>query len=204
MLVTGLTGGIASGKSFVAEIFSRLSAKIIDADLIVRDLLKPGMPAWKEVSEHFGKEIMAPEQSIDRKKLGNIVFNNAQERDWLNKRLHPRVFSVYRDEIKRLSSTGQASVIIFDAALLVETGYYKNVDKLVVVYCEPEQQLSRLMERDQLNYEQASARINSQMPLTEKRKYGDFIIENTGTREETERQVRAIYRQLKTEAERTA
>jgi dephospho-CoA kinase len=203
MLIVGLTGGIASGKSIVAKVFQDLGAHVIDADKIVHDLLEPGQQAWEEVIEYFGPGILFPDKTIDRRKLGEIVFNNAEKRTWLNQCLHPRVFAAYTACVKHLCTRAPDAIIVFDAALLIETGYHKKMDRIVVVYANEEQQMERLTSRDRFSREQALARIRSQMPLSEKRKHADHVIENTGTREETEQQAREVFHKLKQEAERT-
>jgi dephospho-CoA kinase len=203
MLIVGLTGGIASGKSIVAKVFQDLGAHVIDADKIVHDLLEPGQQAWEEVIEYFGPGILFPDKTIDRRKLGEIVFNNAEKRTWLNQCLHPRVFAAYTACVKHLCTRAPDAIIVFDAALLIETGYHKKMDRIVVVYANEEQQMERLTSRDRFSREQALARIRSQMPLSEKRKHADYVIENTGTREETEQQAREVFHKLKQEAERT-
>lgn len=203
MLIVGLTGGIASGKSLVAKVFQDLGAHIIDADKIVHELLEPGQQAWEEVVKYFGPEIVFPDKTIDRRKLGAIVFNDAEKRAWLNQCLHPKVFAVYTARVKHLSARELDAIIVLDAALLIETGYHKKMDRIVVVYADQEQQMERLTSRDRFSREQALVRIRSQMPLSEKRKQADYVIENTGTREETEQQARVIFQKLKQEAERT-
>ena len=202
MLIVGLTGGIASGKSLVAKVFRDLGAHIIDADKIVHELLEPGQQAWKEVVEYFGPEVVLPDETIDRRKLGEIVFNHGEKRAWLNQCLHPKVFAAYTASVQRLSARAPRAIIVLDAALLIETGYHKNMDRVVVVYADQEQQMERLTSRDRFSREQALARIRSQMPLSEKRKHADYVIENTGTREETERQAREVFEKLQQEAER--
>jgi dephospho-CoA kinase len=203
MLIVGLTGGIASGKSLVAKVFRDLGAHIIDADKIVHELLEPGQQAWEEVVEYFGPEILFPDKTIDRRKLGEIVFNHAEKRAWLNQCLHPKVFAAYTARVQHLSARAPHAIIVLDAALLLETGYHKNMDRIVVVYADQEQQMERLTSRDRFSREQALVRIRSQMPLSEKRKQADYVIGNTGTREETEQQARDIFQKLKQEAERT-
>ncbi len=202
MLIVGLTGGIASGKSLVAKVFQDLGAHVIDADKIVHELLEPGQQAWEEVVERFGPEIVFPDKTINRRKLGEIVFNDAEKRAWLNQCLHPKVFAVYTARVKHLCARALHAIIVLDAALLIESGYHKKMDRIVVVYADQEQQLERLTSRDRFSREQALVRIRSQMPLSEKRKQADYVVENTGTREETERQAREIFQKLKQEAER--
>ena len=202
MLIVGLTGGIASGKSLVAKVFQDLGAHVIDADKIVHELLEPDQQAWEEVVKYFGPEIVFPDKTIDRRKLGAIVFNDAEKRAWLNQCLHPKVFAVYTARVKHLCARAPHAIIVLDAALLIETGYHKKMDKIVVVYADQEQQMERLTSRERFSREQALARIRSQMPLSEKRKQADYVIENTGTREETEQQARDIFQKLRQEAER--
>lgn len=202
MLIVGLTGGIASGKSLVAGIFKNLGAHIIDADRIVRELLEPGQDAWKEVSEYFGDDIMMPDRGIDRRKLGQIVFSHPSKREWLNQCLHPRVFEAYTAQVKRLCERTPDAIVVFDAALLMETGFHRKMDTTVLVYAHADQQLARLMKRDRFTREHALARIESQMPLSEKRRYADYVIENTGTKEEAERRAREVFARLKEETEK--
>jgi dephospho-CoA kinase len=200
MLHVGLTGGISSGKSLVAHTLRDLGASIIDADRIVSCLLEPEQPAWLEVRKHFGETIVLPNKRIDKRKLGEIVFSNEIERAWLNKELHPRVFHAFQAQVRGMHSRPPDTVIIFDAALLIETGYHENMDRIIVVYAEPGQQLERLMARDCFTKEQALARIQAQMPLKEKRGHADFVIDNTGSREKTEEQVKSLYVRLRQEA----
>lgn len=200
MLLVGLTGGIASGKSLVSHVFRELGAFVIDADRIVHDLLCPGEPAWQEVVSCFGEDILLPDRRIDRRKLGRIVFADGEKRSWLNRCIHPRVFEVYQAQVRRMKQGGETAVVVFDAALLIETGYHRKMDRVVVVYAEPGQQLSRLLERDRITEDEALARIGSQMPLKEKRSRADYVIENTGGREETERRAREVFGKLEREA----
>jgi len=197
MILVGLTGGIASGKSLVAKVLKDLGAHLIDADKIVHDLLDPDQQAREEVLAYFGKGIQLPNGTIDRRKLGEIVFSDPGKRAWLNSCLHPKVFEVYTAQVRNLNARQPDAIVVFDAALLIETGYYKKMDKVIVVYAEEEQQLKRLMERDRFTHDQAMARIRSQMPLGEKRTHADYVIENTGNREETERRTREIFELLK-------
>jgi len=204
MLLVGLTGGIASGKSLVARVFKDLGAHLIDADRIVHELLEPDQEAWQKVLDHFGNDILRENNSINRRRLGEIVFGNGQERAWLNSCLHPMVFSVYTTQVKHMRERSPDSIIVFDAALLIETGYNRNMDKIVVVYSEREQQIERLLLRDKFTREQALARITSQMPLSEKRGHADYVIDNSGLREDTEEQARRIFHMLRNNGERTS
>ncbi len=200
MLLVGLTGGIASGKSLVTRVLRELGAHVIDADKIVHNMLAPGEDANREVVEYFGAEILLPDGAIDRRRLGDIVFGDADKRAWLNRCIHPRVFEVYHSQTKHIADRDPGAIVIFDAALLIETGYHRRMDKLIVVYASPENQIRRLHERDRFTEEQARARIGSQMPLEEKKRFADYIIDNRGSREETEQQVRTVFEQLRREA----
>ncbi len=200
MLIIGLTGGIASGKSLVARVFKDLGAHLIDADKIVHGLLEPGQSSFEEIVGHFGPGIQNPDKSIDRRKLGEIIFNNPEGRIWLNQCLHPRVFEAYSAQVKHIRERQPDAIIVLDAALMIETGYHKKMDKLVVVFADEEQQLKRLMERDGLNREQALARIRSQMPLSDKRMHADYVIDNRGSRENAECMARTVFTELKSVA----
>ncbi len=200
MLLVGLTGGIASGKSTVAHALRDLGAQLIDADRIVHELLRPHQGCWHAVVEHFGNDILTADGSIDRRKLGEIVFQDPVKRSWLNGCLHPRVFEVYMSQIRQMGNRPPDTIIVLDAALLIETGYHRNMDRTIVVYADPEQQIERLMARNSFTREQALARIRSQMPLSEKRAQADYVIDNTGSRERTAEQAREVFLKLKQEA----
>jgi dephospho-CoA kinase len=202
MLIVGLTGGIASGKSLVTRVLRELGTHVIDADKIVHDLLSPGGEACNEVIGHFGANIRQPDGSVDRRKLGDIIFNHPDERAWLNSCIHPRVFEAYKHQVRHISERQPDAIVVMDAALLIETGYHKHMDKLIVVYANQKDQVKRLMERDRFTLEQTMARIKSQMPLDEKRTYADFVIDNTGTREASEQQTREVFEKLRQEAGR--
>ncbi len=204
MLLVGLTGGIASGKSLVARVFKDLGARLIDADRIVHELLETNRETQEDVVGHFGSSILSPDGSIDRRKLGELVFDDEEKRAWLNNCLHPKVFDAFQSQIRQMLGRPPDTVVILDAALLIETAYHRKMDRVVVVYAEPEQQIDRLMKRDNFTREQALVRIRSQMPLAEKRGHADYVIDNTGARERTERQAREVYSKLKQEAERKA
>jgi dephospho-CoA kinase len=202
MLLVGLTGGIASGKSLVARVLRDLGAQLIDADRIVHELLQPHQQSWHSVVEHFGRGILLADDCIDRKKLGEIIFHDPEQRAWLNSCLHPKVFDVYLSQVRQMLTRPPETIVIFDAALLIETGYHRKMDRLIVVYSELEQQIERLTKRDNFTKEQALARIQSQMPLSEKRGHADYVIDNTGSRERTIEQAREVFLKLKQEAEK--
>jgi len=202
MLVVGLTGGIASGKSLVARTFRDLGSCVYDADKIVRELTEPDEPAWQDIVSHFGIDILLKDRTIDRRKLGEIVFHAEHERMWLNACIHPRVFDSFMSQVHALRNRPQQTIIVLDAALLIETGYHRRVDRVVVVYADRPMQIERLMLRDTLTREQALARINSQMPLEIKKSFADYIIDNTLSREHAIEQSKAVYARLQQEVEK--
>jgi dephospho-CoA kinase len=196
MLRVGLTGGIASGKSTVAAILAEQGCKIIEADLLAHKYLLPENPAAQEVIRAFGPGILDASGKIDRAKLGGIVFGDAQKLARLNAIIHPRVLREIGQVLDELSRPGGPSVAVVVAALHIEAGYHKNFDRLVVAWCRPEQQLERLLLRG-LTREQAEKRIASQMPIEEKRRLADDVIDCSGTLEETRRQTISLAGKLK-------
>ena len=195
-MLIGLTGGIASGKSIVSSIFKELGAYVIDADRISRDVMVPGSEVYKKVVNIFGEGILKDDQTIDRKKLGDMIFGNPEKIALLNDCTHPEIFREIDRRVKEIRQKTPDVLIIVDAALLVETGAYKIFDKLAVVYVDEETQLKRLKERDGFTDEEVTKRISSQMPLKEKVKYADFVIYNDKGLEETRRQVEEVYKTL--------
>ena len=188
MIVIGLTGGIASGKSKVSNLLKKLGAKIIDADLIARDIVKPGERAWTEIVATFGEQFLSEDKSLDRRKLGSVVFADSEALEKLNCITHPQILARTQELLTQFGRT-QEKVAVIDAALLVETGMHTLVDLVWVVNVSPEVQLQRLTERDNLNQEQALKRINSQTKPEERLKWADLVLENNGTEEELEAQV---------------
>jgi dephospho-CoA kinase len=195
-MLIGLTGGIASGKSIVSSIFKELGAYVIDADRISRDVMVPGSEVYKNVVNVFGEGILKDDQTIDRKKLGNMVFGNPEKITLLNECTHPEIFREIDRRVEGIRQKNPDALIIVDAALLVEAGAHKRFDKLIVVYADEETQLKRLKERDGFAAEEAQKRISSQMPLKEKVKYADFVIYNDKGLEDTRRQVEEVYKTL--------
>ncbi len=196
MLLVSLTGGIATGKSVVAGVFQNLGCYIHHADEVAHRLMEPGTPAWKKIVDHFGEEILNRDGSINRPKLGAIVFSNQEERGFLNSLIHPLVMKKKKDVIRRLREEGQYKIFISEAALTLEAGFVAFFDKVVVVFCQPEIQIRRLMERDSISRKQALRRIHAQMTPEEKTKYADYIIDSSGTLEETVEQTERIFRNL--------
>jgi len=195
-LLVGLTGGIATGKSTVSAMFAHLGAKVVDADLLAREVVMPGQPALGEIAKAFGSGILKSDGHLDRKRLGAIVFTDPARRQELEQITHPaiharhqRILSVYEEEAFE-------GIVLWDAAVLIESGGAKRVDRLVVVLTDPETELTRLMAREGMGEAEARARIATQMPVAEKAKLADYVIDNSGSRPETERQVREVYRKL--------
>jgi len=195
MLRVGLTGGIASGKTTVAAMFRAHGARVLEADRIAHRLMAPGQPAYEEIVTAFGKEIVSADGSIDRKRLGAIVFADAARREELNRIVHPRVIAEQEKELARIAAAEPGAVAIVEAALLVEAGYHKQLDKLVVTWCRPEQQLERLQALG-LSREGAERRIAAQLPAEEKRRLADYVIDCSGSLAETERQVEQVWQAL--------
>ena len=200
MLRVGLTGGIGCGKSTVAAMMRNLGCHVLDADELAHRLIEPGQPAYDDIVREFGREILNASGRIDRSKLGAVVFADSERREKLESFIHPRIFEARTKELKALEEADPHGVAIIEAALLVEAGYYKLLDRLVVVWCRPEQQLARLTDPAfgrNMTPDQAKRRIAAQLDLSEKRKLADDEIDSSVTVEETERQVIALVEKLK-------
>jgi dephospho-CoA kinase len=197
MLKVGLTGSIAVGKSFVLGVLAELGGHVIDADQIARDVVEPGTAGLKTVTEAFGETVLNSDGTLNRAKLGGIIFADETKRTKLNKLLHPLIIAAQDDRIRELEQRDPDGIVFIDAALMIESGGYRRLDKLVVVHCRPEIQLQRLMSRDGLSREAAAQRIDSQMPQEEKKKYADFLIDTSGDFDSTRAQVEVVYEQLK-------
>jgi dephospho-CoA kinase len=191
-----LTGGIASGKSTVSRMFQELGAYIIDADVVARQVVEPGLPAWKDIVEHFGRDILLDDEHIDRKKLGAIVFNQTEERRILEQIIHPRVFEAIDSQEQQIRNTDQERVVLVDVPLLIEASMHTDYLTILVVYVSEEVQLERLMARDAMSEQVARQRIATLMPLDEKVQYANHIIDNSGTHEQTRKQVLTVYQNL--------
>ena len=196
MLKVGLTGSIAVGKSFVLRTLAELGCHVIDADDIARTVVAPGSAGLKSVTQAFGEGFLQPDGALDRAKLGSIVFSDEQRRAQLNSILHPLIIAAQDDQIREIESQDPTGIVVIDAALMIESGGYRRLDKLIVVHCRPEIQLDRLMSRENLSREAAEQRIASQMPQAEKIKYADFLIDTSEGFEDTRRQVAHVFGQL--------
>lgn len=196
MLLIGLTGGIASGKTSVSNMFVKLGVHLIDADIIARDVVKPNQHAWKEIVAAFGESVLDDKKEIIREKLANIIFNDPEKRKQLEAITHPRIIEEENRLVNELRKKNKSGIIVLDAALLIEAGHHKRVDKLVVVYLDRKTQIKRLMKRDNISITEAEKRLNSQMPLEEKVKLADYAIDNNKSIDEVETRVSEIYREL--------
>lgn len=190
-LIIGLTGGIASGKSTVSTMFSDLNIPVIDADQLARDVVQPGKKAYEKIVSHFGREIVQQDQTLDRQKLGSIVFANDEKRQELNHIIHPAIrkqMVKQRDDYVR----SKEPCVVLDIPLLFESQLMHYVHKIIVVYVDEDVQLKRLIKRDGFTQEEASQRIQSQLPLKEKAQKADAIIDNNGTIEQSATQLKQI------------
>jgi dephospho-CoA kinase len=195
MLKVGITGGIASGKTTVAEMFRARGCRVLDADRIAHEMIHPGQPAYEEIIQAFGPDVVAADDSIDRERLGGIVFTDPARREQLNRIVHPRVIAAIEEEFRCLEREQPRAIAMVDAALLVEAGYHRKLDKLVVAWCRPEQQRERLL-RKGLSSQQVEQRLAAQLPPEEKRNQADYEIDCSGPLAATEKQVEKVFQEL--------
>jgi dephospho-CoA kinase len=196
MLKVGLTGSIAVGKSFVVSVFADLGCVTFDADKIAHKVMEPGGAAYEETVREFGGSILAEDGSIDRAKLGAIVFADAGRRKRLNEIVHPRVVEEQNRLLGEVEAKTPDAIVINDAALMIESGGYRRYDKLIVVFCDREKQIERLMRRNHLTREDAERRIAAQMSSDEKRRYADYEIDTSGTYDQTRLRVKEVFSDL--------
>ena len=197
MLRVGLTGSIGVGKSFVASIFLELGCHVLDADQTAREVVMPDTPGLKALTEAFGEQILTADGTLDRKRLGAIVFNDETQRQRLNQILHPFIIARQDEIMNAWEAEDPDGIGIIDAALMIESGGYRRFDKLIVVHCRPEVQLERLMLRDKLSRDEALRRINSQMPQEEKQKFADYLIDTSDGFDLTRQQTVRVYQRLR-------
>ncbi len=197
MLKVGLTGSIAVGKSYVCEIFRELGAFVLDADQTAREVVQPKTKVLRLITKEFGNEILHPNGELDRIKLGAIVFTDESKRQLLNAIVHPLVIEKQDEWLRQIESENAGTICIIDAALMIESGGYNRFDKLIVVWCNSDIQLKRLMLRNNLSEEEALKRINSQMPQDEKKTYADFLIDTSEGFKAVQQQTYEVFEQLK-------
>jgi dephospho-CoA kinase len=197
MLIVGLTGGIATGKTTVARMFQRCGAIIIDADRLARDVVRRETPAWHEIVKVFGKGILTPKGSINRRALGAIVFHDRRKLRLLERIIHPRVASEQRRLIRRIAERSPQAIVVYEVPLLFESGAHKRVDKIIVVTADRETQIARLKQRNGLTRRDALRRIKNQMPLSRKIRRADVVLDGTHDRAAIRREVRRLIRSFR-------
>lgn len=197
MLKVGLTGGIATGKSTVSRMLVECGAQLIDADLLAREAVTLGQPALREIVASFGPGMLASDGTLNRERMGGIVFKDPAQRARLEAIIHPYVFAEEERRCQEIAAKDPHAVVLFDAALLIETGAYKNKDRVIVVTADAPTQLSRLKARDHLTDAQARGRIDAQMPLSEKVKVAHYVIDGTLPLEQVRKEVSRIYTELR-------
>ena len=197
-LIVGLTGGIVGGKSTVASMFRDLGAKIIDADKLGHGVILPYRPAWEKITRLFGKGILQNDLTIDREKLGKIVFTNQTLLKKLNKITHPEIIKIIKKEINfaKNKTHNREKILIIDAALIYETKIDRLMDKIIVVYIDEDEQVKRLAKRNNLSEDETLQRIKSQMPTKEKIEMADYVIDNSSSLDKTKEQVEKIWKKL--------
>ena len=197
-MIVGLTGGIVGGKSTVASMFRDLGAKIIDADGLGHSVILPYKPAWKKIVKLFGEDILRNDLTIDREKLGKIVFADQALLKKLNEITHPEIIKLIKKEINmaRNKTHNQEKILVIDAALIYEAKIDRLMDKIIVVYIDEDEQIKRLIKRNNLSKDEASQRVKSQIPMKEKIKMADYVIDNSNSLDTTREQVKKIWKNL--------
>jgi dephospho-CoA kinase len=196
-----LTGGIACGKSVVANILADKGCAVYAADQAAHALMLPGRPAWKKIVARFGRSILRSDRTINRAALGTIVFADPRARRFLDALVHPLVLADREKVLKRLEREGRARIFVVEAALTIEAGYARHFDRIVVVHCSKAEQIRRLKERDGVGRAAALRKIGSQMPVKDKLRYADYAIDASGTLASTIEQTERVYAQLVRDAE---
>ena len=200
MLRVGLTGSIGVGKSFVSGVLADLGCRVLDADETAREVVVPRSPALRDVVATFGIEILSSDGTLDRSRLGALVFADADRRATLNSILHPYIIARQDERLREWEAVDPGGIAVVDAALMIESGGYKRFDKVIVVHCREEVQLERVMARNQLSREEAERRIAAQMPQEEKKKFADYLIDTSGGFEAARRRAVDVYEKLREES----
>jgi dephospho-CoA kinase len=197
LLLLGVTGGIASGKSSVTGMLREMGAPLIDLDRIAREVVEPGKPAWKEIVSFFGESILLKDGKLDRKKLSRVVFEDPEKRKKLERFTHPRINEAFEKSVEEISRRFTDPIIQAEVPLLFEVELQHRFHRVLVVHIPPELQIQRLMQRDGISREAAQRILKAQMPIDEKARRADFVIHNEGTLEETRAQVKEVWKALK-------
>lgn len=204
MLIVALTGGIATGKTAVARQLADRGCFVHDGDRAAHALMATEGRAWREIVAHFGQDILAADRTIDRRKLGAIIFRDDEERRFLDNLVHPLVMDEVRQAAAAQAREGRTQIFISEAALTFESGFAAFFDRIIVVWCRPEIQLRRLMERDGIDAESAGRKIRSQMDIEEKKRRAHYLIDTSGALEDTKRQTDSIFESLLRDCKRKA
>ncbi len=198
MKILALTGGIASGKSTVANFFTKQGAIVLDADKTAHEVYKKKSPVYQKIKARYGKKILKKDQSIDRKKLADILFHSPQQKKWLEKQIHPATIKLLGEKLQKALQK-KPKLILVEAALHVETGYYRQFDGMIVISVPTQTQLERLILRDKISKAEAKQRLKNQIPLIKKRRLANWVIDNSGNRNKTEQQVIKFLKNWKSE-----
>jgi dephospho-CoA kinase len=196
MLRIGLTGSIGVGKSFAAGVLAELGCHVIDADDTAREVVAAGSTGLQKIVAEFGNDVLRDDGTLDRSKLGQLVFENAEKRAVLNSILHPLIIAQQDAHLREWETEHPNGIAVVDAALMIESGGYKRFDKLIVVHCRPEIQLERVMARNNLSRVEAANRINAQMSQDEKKKFADYLIDTSDGFEATKKQTEEVYAEM--------
>ena len=197
MILVGLTGGVATGKTTVAKMFQQCGASIIDADLLARQVVEPGKPAWRAIVKLFGETVLKRDRSINRQVLGSIIFSNANQRRQLERIIHPRVAREQARVTKAIARKYPKAVVIYEVPLLFEVGVDKRVDKIIVVIADQATQIARLKKRNGLSRTEAIRRIQAQIPLAKKIHRADHVLNGASSRPLLRKQVRQLFKSLR-------
>ncbi|MCP9438463.1 MAG: dephospho-CoA kinase [Nitrospira sp.] len=200
MILVGLTGGVATGKSTVASMFKRCGAVIVDADALARSVVEPGKPAWREIVKFFGKTVLNPDRTINRRVLGDIVFRDPKKLRRLERIVHPRVSREQRRLVRSALARDPHAVVVYDVPLLFEAGIERTVDHIIVVSADRDAQIARLQKRDGLSRADALRRIKSQMPLAKKRRLADSVLDGTMSKRHLFRRVKMLFQRFRAAA----
>ena len=195
-LLVGITGGMGSGKTLAAAIFHEFGAYILDADIICRKLVEPGQPALKEISKSFGKNIINKFGNLDRTKLAQVIFSDSKKKKELENILHPRVFEFEKLEYENICQKDPKALVIIDAALLIESGNYIRMDKVIVINTDRNTRIERVIARSSWERDEVVARIDNQMTIKEKMKYADFVLDNFSDKISLRKKVKDLYEKL--------
>ena len=197
MLRVGLTGSIGVGKSFVAGVLAELGCHVIDADQMAREVVEPGSPALLAVAENFGADVIRADGTLDRERLGSLVFADEEKRRMLNSILHPYIIARQDELLREWETKDPNGIAVVDAALMIESGGYKRFDKLIVVHCTSAEQLKRIMVRNNLSRAEAEKRIRAQLPQEEKKSYADYLIDTSEGFEATRKRTEKVFQELR-------